>query len=1294
MGERDSAAATVGFLPARRLPPPGFATADITVAAPPDVWQPERSHSMTRVVPIVMATATVGMAVVVVVSGSGLGRNPMFMGFPLLMLVSAVTSAVTGRDRRRGEIDAARADYLGYLGELRVTIVKTAAAQAVSLTWCHPPPDALWTLAGGHRMWERRSTDSDFCALRIGLGTQRLATRLVVPRLPPVDRLDPVTATALRRFLQAHSTVPDVPIAIALRGGAVVTIAGPADCARGLLRAMLCQLAVFHSPARVLIIGAVSADHHAQWDWLKWLPHNRHPSAVDDLGATRMVYPTLAAAETALGGMLLDRAPGETLPRLVIVIDGDAVDGSERVLAAPGIAGVTILQAGTDCDHYAAGAGMRLRVSAEQLAAGEEAFARPDRMSLTAATVCARRLAAYHADRRDAAPATPSGGPGWQELSGVGDPAAFEPTALWDALSRRERLRVPIGTTALGAPVELDIKEAAESGMGPHGLCVGATGSGKSELLRTVALGMIARHSPETLNLVLVDFKGGATFLDLQPAPHVAAVITNLADEAVLVARMRDALTGEMTRRQGLLRAAGNIDSVAAYQRARHAGAQLPALPTLFIIVDEFSELLSQQPDFAEVFVAIGRQGRSLGMHLLLASQRLDEGRLRGLESHLSYRVCLKTLSAGESRIVLGTPEAYELPNVPGAGYLRTGTAESIRFHTAYVSAPCPVPAGQPVCGTPRDSAASVRGFTAAPAGRVVVAHGGHADAVAGTSVLRTVVQQVCGHGPPAHQIWLPPLGSAAALDGVLGAAEPDLTVRIGLVDRPFEQRRTPLTVDLSGSAGNVAVVGAPVSGKSTALRSLITALAATHDPSRVQFYCLDFGGGSLNALASWPHVGSVATRAEPELVGRIIAELRSLTSSRESVFGAHGIDSMAAYRRLKAQHDPVCDRYGDVFLVVDGWAASCQQFDALEASIIALAVQGLSFGVHVVVSATRWAELRPALKDQIGTRIELRLGDPADSELDRRRALLVPEGQPGRGLSREGLHMLVALPRLDGVASCLGLAEAGVQVGDMLRRRYPGYSAPPIPLLPGHVDHHALLEQAADGAGLLLGLEESELDVLAIDLRRHPHLLVLGGNQCGKTNALRTVCREIVRTAAPGHAQLFVVDFRRTLLGVVGSRHLGGYAASVAALQALLPDLLDLLRNRMPPARITQQQLRDRSWWTGPDIYLVVDDYDLVGVAAGNPLAAIAEFLPHAGDLGLHLVVARRSGGAAHAMFEPLLAGLRDFGCLGLLMSANPEDGPLFGCVPAVPLPAGRGVLITRGGSRQVVQVAWSSPR
>ncbi|MGV0360259.1 FtsK/SpoIIIE domain-containing protein [Corynebacterium mastitidis] len=227
----------------------------------------------------------------------------------------------------------------------------------------------------------------------------------------------------------------------------------------------------------------------------------------------------------------------------------------------------------------------------------------------------------------------------------------------------------------------LDLKESAHGGMGPHGLCIGATGSGKSELLRTLVVGLTATHSPEELTLILVDFKGGATFLGLDRLPHTSAVITNLEQESVLVERMHDAIAGEMNRRQEVLRAAGNFANVHDYEAARRAGRDdLDPMPALLIVVDEFSELLGQHPDFADLFVAVGRLGRSLHVHLLLASQRLEEGRLRGLDSHLSYRIGLRTFSAAESRQVLGVPDAHDLPAVPGMGFIKVGPQDVVGF--------------------------------------------------------------------------------------------------------------------------------------------------------------------------------------------------------------------------------------------------------------------------------------------------------------------------------------------------------------------------------------------------------------------------------------------------------------------------------------------------------------------------------------------------------------------------------------------------------------------------------------
>jgi DNA segregation ATPase FtsK/SpoIIIE, S-DNA-T family len=1227
---------TQSFVPVARQPPPAVATADVTIAAPPELPRSRSSGLLVRLLPVLISIGSLGVMAAAFFSGSAVTRSPTFLTFPMMMLVSMTATAVAGRGRRQGRgIDAGRVDYLGYLGGLRRTIVETAAAQRSSLGWSNPDPDTLWTLIGGPRMWERRATDSDFCVVRVGVGIQPLATRLVAPQDPPVELWDPVTATALHRFIQAHSAITEAPITIGLPRNATLTIDGDSGEARGLLRAMICQLAVLHPPEQLLIVGVIAERNRCHWDWLKWLPHNQHPAAADAVGSARMVYRSPVEAQNALAGT--------AVVRVVVISDLD-----ERT-APRVIAGATILEVGT-------GDGAQLTITQ----AGEtQALAYPDHMDAMDALICARRLAAY---RVGTAASHRDDGPGWAGLIGLSDLSRFDPVTLWRSQDHHDRLSVPIGTTVDGTPLELDIKEPAENGMGPHGLCIGATGSGKSELLRTVALGMMARNSPAVLNLLLVDFKGGATFLDLARAPHVAAVITNLSDEAPLVARMRDALAGEMNRRQQILRTAGCV-SVAAYEDARRAGVQSTALPTLFIVVDEFSELLSQHPDFADMFVAIGRLGRSLGMHLLLASQRLDEGRLRGLEAHLSYRVCLKTLSAGESRTVLGTLDAYQLPTTPGAGFLRSGGSELIRFQTAFVSGP--LQPGAPACVTAATASRSVRLFSTRAAGPVT-----HSVETLGSptqTVLGAVLDRLSGQGPPAHQVWLPPLGPAPPLDSLLrdaGPARAGLTVPIGIVDRPFEQARTPLMVDLSGAAGNVAVVGAPQSGKSTALRTLITALAASHDPRRVQFYCLDFGGGTLASVRALPHVGAVAGRAEPQLVWRMVAEMESIVRSREA---------------RQADAVPGSDPFGDVFLVVDGWASLRHEFEALQEAITSLAAQGLSFGVHVVLSASRWAEIRPSLRDQIGTRIELRLGEPADSEIDRKRAQQVPHDTPGRGLSREGLHMVIS-PPVDG--------------GD-LHRRHGEPAAPPIPLLPMRVDRDTVVHRAGDelAGRILLGLEERRLHPVTIDFDQQSHLLILGDNECGKTATLRTLCREIVRTNTPAEAQLLIVDFRRSLLGVIESEHVGGYAMSSAALGAVLPGFLDLLQGRMPPPDASQAQLRAGSWWSGPDIYVVVDDYDLVAAPAGNPLAAIIEFLPHARDLGLHLVVSRRSGGAARALFEPLLAGLRDLGCMGLMMSGTPDEGTLLGSGRPLRLPPGRGVLVTRAGDEQLVQVAWSPP-
>ncbi|MGN6131630.1 MAG: type VII secretion protein EccCb, partial [Nocardioidaceae bacterium] len=408
--------------------------------------------------------------------------------------------------------------------------------------------------------------------------------------------------------------------------------------------------------------------------------------------------------------------------------------------------------------------------------------------------------------------------------------------------------------------------------------------------------------------------------------------------------------------------------------------------------------------------------------------------------------------------------------------------------------------------------------------------------------------------------------------------------------------------------------------------------------------------------------------------------------------FRAQGIDSIETYRRRRAE-GRADDGYGDVFLVVDGWSTLRADFDALEIELQDLAQCGLTFGVHLVAAATRWADFRAAVRDVFGTRLELRLGDPNDSEVDRKTAALVPAGRPGRGLVGAKLHFLGALPRIDGKADG---SDLGAGVDDLVARSraaWRGPRGPKLRLLPDRIAREEVRELAAAGdpRRLLLGVDERDLAPVGLDVDREPHLLVFGDGRSGKTALLRGYLAEVARTRPVEEAQVVLVDYRRTLLGEVPEDRLVHYLTDATRAEPAIVELAAYLQHRLPGPDVTPEQLRNRSWWTGAEVFVVVDDYDLVTTAGGSPLQPLVPLIAQARDVGLHLVVARRSGGAARALFEPVIQTLRDLAMPGVLLSGSPDEGPLLGTARPRPAVAGRGQLVTRDRGVEVVQTAWS---
>jgi len=1280
----------------------------LRIAPPPTQPPPPHTSLIQILFPVVGGVGLVGFAIVY--------RNSAFLIIAAAMIVLLLAFSIGMRwsqkraVRKRAADDARR--YAKYLRERDNELAEAGELQRRALARLYPDPGRLWTLLVKRaNVWERRPDHRDFLHVRLGTGAVPLDRDVELDLgMNPLAEYQAHSLQEARKLVERRQTLRGEAVVVDLADIGVLAVTGDRERSRAWARTLMNQLAAWRAPHDLRILTAFAPEHAEAWEWGKWLPHQRvDPNVPGRFLFARSPRELEALLDPEVGPRLEQlrriaeadvRGRGVPLvaPELIVIVDGyrpahpanELPAFRELLMRARQLKAVLVLL--TDA-HELEPSHIDARLSVPERGPGEWELWGQDAPSIPEVFLDHVDLGTSEATARTLTPLRlAEGGDGERglgasvrlvDLLGLPSADALDPERTWRARPRALSLRAPIGRAADGDVLELDLKQAAEGGMGPHGVLVGATGSGKSELLRSLVAGLAATHGPEQLAFVLVDYKGGAAFADLSRLPHVAGLITNLQRDLSLVDRMHAALIGEQERRQTMLRAAGNLDDIVAYQARREADPSMPPMPDLLVIVDEFAELLAARPEFIDLFVGLGRVGRSLGIHLLLSSQRLDEGRLRGLESHLRYRLCLRTYSATESKLVLGTPDAYLLPSLPGLGYLKVDTEKYVQFRAALASGPH---LGATVTV---EAPAPVRVFEAGEQQRPATAEP-DAPLPAGPSELQVLVDRLAGDRPPVHQVWVPPLPPVEPLDAVLTAAPwwhggeraEGLRAVVGRLDLPAEQRTEPFALDLSGSGGHVAVVGSPRTGKSTVLRTLAAALMWRFTPAQAQLYGIDLGGGLLAALAGAPHVGGIAGKLDKEAVTRVVRQLRTEVEDREQAFRQAGHESMTGARNAGS--------FPDLFLLIDGWEAFKREFEGLDREVEELAATGLSFGVHVVVAANRWAEIRPALLDNLGTRLELRLHDAIDSLVSRQAAASLPADLSGRGLTMDGMHFQVALPRADGVADDEGTAAAlGALVSDAAEH-WSGPTAPPIRLLPRELDPRHLPPPSAR-EGVPFGVEERGLDpVWARFAGPDPHFLVFGDSQSGKSSLLRGLGRGLIAAHAPEELQLVVVDVRRSLIDLAHDPHVMTYAASPPAAQQAAERLRAIAGERMAPADASPLA---PPTWEGPRCVVLFDDYDLVAGPTGGPLAPLLDVLAVGGDVGLHVVLSRRVGGSARGAYEAVFGRLRELGSPGVLLSGDPGEGPLLGGTKATAQPAGRGLLVRRGERPVLVQTAFSPP-
>ena len=583
------------------------------------------------------------------------------------------------------------------------------------------------------------------------------------------------------------------------------------------------------------------------------------------------------------------------------------------------------------------------------------------------------------------------------------------------------------------------------------------------------------------------------------------------------------------------------------------------------------------------------------------------------------------------------------------------------------------------------------------------------------------------------YRLWQPPLNQPVAIDELVnrllghpwqqnyGTAR-DLVFPIGIIDRPFKHDQPPWTVDTSGPGANVLILGAGGSGKTTALQTLICSAAMTHTPEQVQFYCLAYSSTALTTVARLPHVGEVAGPTDPYGVRRTVAELLALVRERKSTFLEYGIASMEVFRRRKFGGEPgpvPNDGFGDVYLVVDNYRALAEENEVLIEQVNVIINQGPSFGVHVVVTADRESELRPPVRSGFGSRVELRLAAVEDAKLVRSRFAKEVPVKPGRGMvavnyvrldsdPQAGLHTLVARPAL---ATTPGYVFESDSIVDAVGRLASG-QAPPVRRLPARFDVERLRELAArdtrqgvGAGGIAWAISELDLSPVYLNFAENAHLMVTGRRECGRTTTLATIMSEIGRLYAPGassaptppagqpSAQVWLVDPRRQLLTALGSDYVEKFAYNLDGVQAMMGELAAVLAGREPPPGLSAQELLSRSWWSGPEIFLIVDDIQQLPAGFDSPLHKAAPWVTRAADVGLHVLVTRTFGGWSSAGSDPMLRALAQANAPLLVMDADPDEGFIRGKMKGGPLPRGRGLLMAED-TGVFVQVAATDLR